>query len=351
MKRSDNLRKQLENLVKSAAPGQKLPSVRRLLKQYGVGIATFQKAVAPLRESGWLRIVQGSGIYAGGTPPAPKLRNVDIIYFGNEKNLLQPGYPRDLMQNLVLVFGQENIGTKITVIPYNTTYEDMITKIRRLETHAVIALSPMDMNFINYMKNKRIPYACITPELTQRISNSVYIDERQVARIAVEELFQRGHRRIALLHMMQPGYLIYGWTLRQLGFYDVLAEKELFLPPAYSRFMGYGNRSAAQAIGEILDSGAEPTALIASECGISGIYHELQNRGIRIGEDISVISIDHLDDNRFLIPSLASVEISRRKLSLEAKRILEKSLSSPDAVLPSVDVPPTFIPGNSIRFI
>ena len=42
-------------------PGQRVPSTRALVREWGVAMATAAKALAVLAEQGWVRAVPGSG--------------------------------------------------------------------------------------------------------------------------------------------------------------------------------------------------------------------------------------------------------------------------------------------------
>lgn len=52
------------------APGEKLPSVDRLSRQYGVGRSTVREAISALKATGRLAVRQGGGTFALAAPPA-----------------------------------------------------------------------------------------------------------------------------------------------------------------------------------------------------------------------------------------------------------------------------------------
>jgi DNA-binding GntR family transcriptional regulator len=51
------------------APGSRLPSKAELLHQYGVALGTLDKAIAELRQQGYVETVQGVGMFACEPPP------------------------------------------------------------------------------------------------------------------------------------------------------------------------------------------------------------------------------------------------------------------------------------------
>ena len=56
---------------------------------------------------------------------------------------------------------------------------------------------------------------------------------------------------------------------------------------------------------------------------------ELQRKGIRIPEDISVTGYDNYTVSSICIPTITTVEVDLEKMSSEAVRIMAKKLSDP----------------------
>lgn len=50
-------------------PGDRLPTVAKIAKDWGVAIVTVQRALGLLREEGWINIFHGRGSYVADEPP------------------------------------------------------------------------------------------------------------------------------------------------------------------------------------------------------------------------------------------------------------------------------------------
>ncbi|SFW91832.1 TetR/AcrR family transcriptional regulator C-terminal domain-containing protein [Amycolatopsis australiensis] len=61
-------------------PGDRVPSTRALVREWGVAMATAARALATLREEGWVRAVSGSGtVVADRTPRKPPLGRDNLV--------------------------------------------------------------------------------------------------------------------------------------------------------------------------------------------------------------------------------------------------------------------------------
>lgn len=122
----------------------------------------------------------------------------------------------------------------------------------------------------------------------------VLVDDRAIARDAVQHLLDLGHRRIAMIRTSDTGDTV--WTsdvLRREGFLEALTSAGLELPAEYLVTEPYGVHAGAAALGLLLDLPEPPTAVFAysDEIAIS-VLEGLRRRGLRCPEDLSVIGVD-----------------------------------------------------------
>lgn len=126
-------------------------------------------------------------------------------------------------------------------------------------------------------------------------SASISIDDRQAAKEATTHLIHMGHTHIANLHgggEMDLGTNI-AW-LRTEGFRSAMESAGLDDNPQWNLNGDFTVAGAQAAVSALMDRpGPKPTAIFcASDVMAMGALFELQRRGIRVPQEISLIGID-----------------------------------------------------------
>lgn len=155
------------------------------------------------------------------------------------------------------------------------------------------------------------------------------------ARLATEHLIARGCRRIAAIGL-RPGQGVDSSALRLAGYQEAIAGAGL---PYHAELVGpadqWDRQSGADAVDRLLDAGLRPDGVVAFNDMLAlGAVHALQSRGLRVPEDVAVVGFDDVEDARFAMPTLTSVnpgreEIARRAVELLVARIAERASGDP----------------------
>ena len=166
----------------------------------------------------------------------------------------------------------------------------------------------------------------------------VTIDDAASARLAVEHLIQLGHRRIAHL----AGRLIFDTALRryqgyrqQLDYHHIPYDTALVEECAAHTWEGY--RSAMK---RMIERGKRPTAVFSGNLmGAVGALRALKDAGLRIPEDVSVISPNDTSLAEMLDPPLTVVvtpmkELGRRAAHMVADVVEGKPFQAPQVLMP-----------------
>ena len=113
----------------------------------------------------------------------------------------------------------------------------------------------------------------------------------------------------------------------------------------------YSYQAGYQATKALLDKGCRFTAIFATADVMAiGAIRALQDNGLQVPEDVSVMGVDGLPLSSFLVPRLATV---RQTVSLLAKRSLEILLGNIERNAPACHetVPFEILSRESIREI
>lgn len=169
------------------------------------------------------------------------------------------------------------------------------------------------------------------------------------ARAATDLLLDHGRRRIAvvgMLHAQGAGSA----ALRFAGYRQALEARGLAVDPGLVGWAddGWHRGNGALAMAAILDSGVEVDGVLAFNDALAmGAMFELQVRGRRIPEDVAVVGFDDIEDARYTVPSLTTVDPGRREIARVAVELLCRRVSErgsapdggrPDSVLHLADM-------------
>ena len=93
--------------------------------------------------------------------------------------------------------------------------------------------------------------------------------------------------------------------------------------PAWLLEISFSAQSAQGAIDRILQADRLPTAfLCAGDSFAIDTIHSAKSRGLRIPEDISIMSLDDLLVSRYLDPPLSSMTFDKEALGKKAMQLL-----------------------------
>ncbi len=162
----------------------------------------------------------------------------------------------------------------------------------------------------------------IIPGYEQRC---VSLDDRYGAWLATRHLIQQGHTRIGYLCSNHP---ISDAEDRLQGYYDALRENDL---PCNDRLVTYGEpdeRGGEQAMTELLGRGRNFTAIACyNDSMAAGAMGVLNDNGIDVPGDISLIGFDDILISRYVRPRLTTV---RYPIVTMATQAAELALSLAD---------------------
>ena len=148
------------------------------------------------------------------------------------------------------------------------------------------------------------------------------------ARAATDLLLDAGRRHIAaigMLHAETAGSA----TLRYTGYQQALEARGIEVD---TRLLGWSDEgwhrtNGARAMADVLDAGVPVDGVVAFNDALAiGAMYELQARGLAIPRDVGVVGFDDIEDSRYSVPTLTTVDPGRREIANVAVDILRRRL-------------------------
>lgn len=155
---------------------------------------------------------------------------------------------------------------------------------------------------------------------------SVDIDHETAASDAVELLIQNGHRRIAMISgTLEDSALGF---LRYQGYKKSLEKAGIAVNEQYVRVGNYRYESGNESMKFFLERSDRPTAIFAANDEMAiGAIHAIQDAGLKVPEDISVVSVDNIRMASMVRPLLTTVAQPMYDIGAVSMRLLTKLMN------------------------
>jgi LacI family transcriptional regulator len=171
------------------------------------------------------------------------------------------------------------------------------------------------------------------------------VDNAQGAQLAVEHLYQLGHRRIAFIggnpKISTGRERIEGYqrALRRLSLqFDPL----LIIPSVPNRLGGH------DSVQKLLEMENRPTAALCFNDVVAlGVIEALKHFGLKVGENFGVVGFNNIPDAAQSLPGLTTVDTSPRQLGETAAEMLLKRIEKRDAPIRTIILQPKLIVRHS----
>ncbi|QPC84181.1 LacI family DNA-binding transcriptional regulator [Phototrophicus methaneseepsis] len=133
-------------------------------------------------------------------------------------------------------------------------------------------------------------------------------------------LIEMGHKRIGAISYAPEDHA-FGARKRLQTYVDVLQENGLHFDPSLIAYANYNAASGYAAAEKLLDLSQPPTAIFGLNDVVAfGAMAAIEERGLRIPQDVAVVGFDDIQLARYATPALTSVhgsDIERGRIAAE----------------------------------
>ncbi|MEV7133718.1 LacI family DNA-binding transcriptional regulator [Arthrobacter sp. NPDC093128] len=203
----------------------------------------------------------------------------------------------------------------------------------RLKMSDGLIFSPLELGQedVDLIKAE-VPIVLLGERIFNSKSDHVTMQNVAAARAATEHLLSLGRTRIAVVGAHQ-GEVIGSAGLRLRGYREALAARNIPYDDGIVAYVRDWHRSnGAAAMHDLLDRGAPFDAVFGlNDTLAQGAVRVLQEAGYRVPDDVAVIGFDDLDETRYSLPTLSTVDPGRAEIAETAIKLLMERIKNPDA--------------------
>ena len=225
----------------------------------------------------------------------------------------------------------KELGYDVTITFVDETMDctALMESVRSKTCDGVILSQIEDPLFIARLQQENIPFVCVDSHVKEDPAiPTIEVDYYQASYEAVKYLCKCGHSQIGFLAPATPlemrGAAFGGYTA-------ALREEGLVCNPAWIASIDFEASAAGKYFQWLSKTAALPTAFLCTGDAFAiDFINTAQKHGIRIPEDLSVISIDDLLVSRFVSPALTTMTLDKELLGSRAVEVLYAILSGND---------------------
>lgn len=221
----------------------------------------------------------------------------------------------------------------------NDIYERVVEMLQGRRVDGVILLySRQNDKLMKYLLKHGFPFVVIgKPHQKAEQVTHVDNDNVQAGKDAANWLIARGHERIAFVGG-NPQYLV--TVDRQTGYAAALQEAGLPYWPEYVVHAEFLQEGGQEAMKELLSLPEPPTGLVvADDLMALGILKTLDEMGLGVPEDVSIVSFNNTLLAEMSRPPLTSVDIGIFQLGYEAAKSLIEKITNTNEPIKRIIIP------------
>lgn len=210
---------------------------------------------------------------------------------------------------------------------------------------AGVVVTPLSGDVTDYLLRQHIPVIEADRQFSAGKCDAVIIDNSGVARRMTDHLIDLGHRRIALFIDETT------WTTggeRAAGYRSSLEESGIPSDPSLVISTGWDADGARKSAIDILARRDHPTAIFAANNLLAeGVWRATNDLGLRIPEDVSVVSFDDSEWMSMVSPGITAVAQDAVSLGETALDRLLQRLKDPAAAPETIVLEAQVLPRGS----
>lgn len=326
-------------------PGERLPSLQELCDIYEITPSTVVRVYGLLEQEGLIERQRGRGVFVTGHK-RPQTGNIGVI--GN-LSLKEASHPFYAALHHGMYCAVERFQRHLIIVPeqgWNDRFFEMIDGLisvgHTIEMgNAILSKMPAHIPVVSMFTPR--------PDMP-----SVTADEYGGAKQAVSYLRKMGHTRIACLmdrHKRLP-------NRRHAGYTDGLLEAGIEADERWSRFVSqdtnrenyhqWGRNQMFQWLREDWHRLQCTALLVQNDSAAIGAMHALQEEGIKVPDQVSIIGFDGTELCDHVIPRLTSMEMPLGQIGEKTVEVMVERIESGSEDVKTIMLPLTLREGESV---
>lgn len=326
-----------QEILNNPEPGNfPIASEHQLCRRFNISRVTVRLALSDLEARGLIYRKHGKGTFAYGN--ATRVHKAVGV-------LLKSSPTEERWPIAQMMRGVQSIlaPLRMTVMLINMPPKDWPANLASSLGSVIVfpqGITPDDLEVLN---NRKLPY--IVAGHGSLPGAHIRLGQFEAARMMTEKLLLLGHQRIALLTGYDPNLD----APKREGVYQALRTVGID-PTQVPEFSAEGLEAERRAaVQKLLSQQPRPTAVIAFDDSLASLlsFHARREQGLKIPENLSIVSFHDSPYLRYTEPSLTTVRFDFFGAGQRAAEALNRAALTGEA-LTDLTSEPVFCPGQTL---
>lgn len=317
--------------------GVSISTVSRVINQKGSNVAS--KAVQDriwklVRDTGYVPNAAAQSLKRSNQPVVQQTApHVIACLFARSPAAIDDPFFMSLARSVEEAAYRKNYVVKFLLTALDVNQPSTMQIIMDNHVEGIVVLGRCDQELLTMLKRafKNVVFVSLNP--TEDALDQVICDATDIGYAAVQHLIELGHRNI--------GYL--GETRnenRYAGYCKALEENGLTLQSSHVVNVLLSSEGGYRGAKQLLRQAPELTAIFcANDVTAVGAIHALQEEGIKVPRDVSIISVDNIEMSQYVSPTLTTIHIPLDEMGKMAFRQLHDRITGGHRIAMRVLVP------------
>lgn len=308
-------------------------TLKEIAKEAGVSISTVSRVInknAPgaaskeVQDKIW-EIVRRTGYTPNSTARTLKLgseteplhsRSIACLFGRLDNNTISDQFFSSLARSIEQEAFRHNYIVKYSLSSFDLNHPGTLRLLTDNQVDGAVILGRCDKPMLKTLKKyfHYVVYTGLNP--LDAKYDQIVCDGCQAAEAAVDHLIELGHQKIAYIGEIKS-------ENRYTGYCNALAAHKIPLIKGYRANVMLSAEGGYTGVKKLLETGCDATAYFCcNDTTAIGAMRALQEAGLSIPNDVSVISIDDIETAQYLTPMLSTVHIPVEELGQMTAKIL-----------------------------
>ncbi len=180
---------------------------------------------------------------------------------------------------------------------------------------------------IDYLVERKIPFVIVGRDNVYEATSFVNLDNVKAGYLGAEHLIKKGNRSIRFF-LGDENFTVN--QDRAKGFIQAFNDYHIKSELRHIEYGIMNPKFAYEKMKNILEEEIPDALFVSGDQRAIGVYHAIQEKGLKIPQDIAVLGIDNIPLSEYYYPALTTISQSVRKMAKGAIEILDQQLKDPE---------------------